>query len=129
MDIGGGSTEFIVGAGFEPLERESLQMGCIATTRRFFADGKLSQQALEGRPHRDHRRVPAVRSTYRTLGWQEAIGSSGTIKAIGEICAAMKLTNGAITAEALAEIRERLLAVRPHRGHPAAGPVRPIAGR
>jgi exopolyphosphatase / guanosine-5'-triphosphate,3'-diphosphate pyrophosphatase len=44
MDIGGGSTEFIVGEGFEPLERESLQMGCIATTRRFFADGKLSRK-------------------------------------------------------------------------------------
>ena len=48
IDIGGGSTEFIIGAGFEAIERESLQMGCIATTRRFFADGKLSKQALEG---------------------------------------------------------------------------------
>ena len=46
---------------------------------------------------------------YRSLGWQEALGSSGTHKAIGEICAAMKLTKGAITAEALPQLRDRLL--------------------
>jgi exopolyphosphatase / guanosine-5'-triphosphate,3'-diphosphate pyrophosphatase len=44
IDIGGGSTEFIIGEGFEPLERESLQMGCVATTRRFFGDGRLSRK-------------------------------------------------------------------------------------
>ena len=44
MDIGGGSTEFIIGEGFEALERESLQMGCVATTKRFFDNGKLSRK-------------------------------------------------------------------------------------
>src|SRR6185369_7987785 len=42
VDIGGGSTEFIIGQGFEALERESLQMGCVASTLRFFGDGKVS---------------------------------------------------------------------------------------
>jgi exopolyphosphatase/guanosine-5'-triphosphate,3'-diphosphate pyrophosphatase len=52
MDIGGGSTEFIIGAGTESLARESLQMGCIATTRRFFADGKLSKKRWKERAPR-----------------------------------------------------------------------------
>ena len=44
IDIGGGSTEFIIGRGFEPVERESLQAGCIASTRRFFPGGRLSRK-------------------------------------------------------------------------------------
>src|SRR5690606_24313880 len=44
MDIGGGSTEVIIGEGFEAVERESLQMGCIATTRRFFGDGRINRK-------------------------------------------------------------------------------------
>src|SRR3546814_16291256 len=47
--------------------------------------------------------------TYRALGWQEALGSSGTNKAIGEICAKMGLTKGAVTAQALPPVRDQLL--------------------
>ena len=46
---------------------------------------------------------------YKHLGWDEALGSSGTNKAIGDICVAMKLTKGDITRDALAAIRERML--------------------
>src|SRR5690606_2624571 len=49
---------------------------------------------------------------YRHLGWQETMGASGTIKAIGEVCANMKLTKGAVTAQALPHVRDRLLAAR-----------------
>jgi exopolyphosphatase/guanosine-5'-triphosphate,3'-diphosphate pyrophosphatase len=109
MDIGGGSTEFIVGAGFEPLERESLQMGCIATTRRFFADGRLSKKRWKDAQTEITAEFQQFAATYRRLGWQETFGSSGTIKAIGEIATAMKLTRGAITDTALDAIREQLL--------------------
>ena len=44
IDIGGGSTECIIGRGMQPLERESLQAGCIASTRRFFPSGRLSKK-------------------------------------------------------------------------------------
>jgi exopolyphosphatase/guanosine-5'-triphosphate,3'-diphosphate pyrophosphatase len=50
VDIGGGSTEFIIGENFEPLATESLQMGCVAYTQRFFADGVISAKALIRRP-------------------------------------------------------------------------------
>ena len=109
IDIGGGSTEFIIGAGFEAIERESLQMGCIATTRRFFADGKLSRKRWKEAKTEITAEFQQFGSTYRKLGWQEVFGSSGTIKAIGEVAAAMKLTRGSITDTALATIRDQLL--------------------
>ena len=109
IDIGGGSTECIIGRGMEPLERESLQAGCIASTRRFFPNGRLSKKKWKDALTEITAEFQQFASTYRSLGWDEAIGSSGTNKAIGEICAALKLTKGAITAEALPLVRERLL--------------------
>src|SRR4249919_3095594 len=96
MDIGGGSTEFIVGEGFEPLERESLQMGCIATTRRFFADGKLSRKRWKEAQTEISAEFQQFAATYRGHGWQEVFGSSGTIKAIADIAQKMKLTKGSV---------------------------------
>ncbi|SFK77411.1 exopolyphosphatase [Lysobacter sp. cf310] len=109
IDIGGGSTECIIGSGFEAIERESLQLGCIATTRRFFENGKLSKKKWRDALTEVTAEFQQFAGTYRALGWQEALGSSGTNKAIGEICAAMKLTKGAVTAEALPQVRDRLL--------------------
>lgn len=109
IDIGGGSTECIIGSGFEAIERESLQMGCIATTRRHFGDGKLSKRRWREALTEITAEFQQFASIYRSLGWDDAIGSSGTNKAIGDICAAMNLTKGAITAEALPVIRDRLL--------------------
>ncbi|MFT4248379.1 MAG: exopolyphosphatase [Pseudomonas sp.] len=109
IDIGGGSTEFIIGRGFETLERESLQAGCIASTRRFFPGGKLSRKKWKDALTEIGAEFQQFASLYRAIGWHEAVGSSGTHKAIGEICAAMKLTKGAITAEALPVLREELL--------------------
>ncbi|RXR05233.1 exopolyphosphatase [Pseudoxanthomonas composti] len=111
IDIGGGSTEFIIGRGFDPVERESIQVGCIASTRRFFPGGKLSKKRWKDALTEIAGELQQFATLYRDLGWQEAIGSSGTSKAIGEICAAMKLTKGAVTAEALPQVRDRLLQV------------------
>ena len=109
MDIGGGSTEFIIGQGYEAVERESLQMGCIATTRRFFADGKLSRKRWKEARTEITAEFQQFANTYRARGWHDAMGSSGTIKAICDISIAMKLTKVSITAESLGAIRERLL--------------------
>lgn len=109
VDIGGGSTECIIGSGFEALERESLQLGCVASTRRFFSNGKLSKKKWREALTEVTAEFQQFTGTYRALGWHEVIGSSGTNKAIGDICAAMKLTKGAVTAEALPQVRDRLL--------------------
>ncbi|MDH5823788.1 exopolyphosphatase [Luteimonas sp. RD2P54] len=110
IDIGGGSTECIIGAGFDTIERESLQVGCISTTRRFFGNGKLSRRRWRDALAEVSAEFQQFAAAYRELGWQEALGASGTNKAIGQICASMKLTKGAVTAEALPQVRERLLA-------------------
>lgn len=109
IDIGGGSTECIIGTGFEAIERESLQLGCVATTRRFFENGKLSKKKWREALTEVTAEFQQFSGTYRALGWNDALGSSGTNKAIGEICAALKLTKGAVTAEALPVLRDRLL--------------------
>ncbi|RNF85454.1 exopolyphosphatase [Montanilutibacter psychrotolerans] len=109
IDIGGGSTECIIGSGFEAIERESLQLGCIASTRRFFENGKLSRKRWKDALAEVTAEFQQFAGTYRALGWDEALGSSGTCKAIGDVCAAMKLTKGAITAEALPQLRDRML--------------------
>ena len=110
IDIGGGSTECIIGSGFDTLERESLQVGCVASTRRFFGNGKLSRRKWRDALVEVSAEFQQFAIAYRALGWHEALGASGTNKAIGEICAAMKLTKGAVTAEALPVVRDRLLA-------------------
>jgi len=109
MDIGGGSTEFIIGEGFEPLERESLQMGCVATTKRFFGDGVLSKKKWKEAQTEITAEFQQFSAAYRERGWQEVFGSSGTVKAIGEICTEMKLTQNVITEAALKQVREQLL--------------------
>ena len=109
IDIGGGSTECIIGSGLDAIERESLQLGCVATTARFFGDGRLGRQRWDDALVEVGAQLQQFAGIYRHLGWQETLGSSGTIKAVGEICAAMKLTKGAIVADALPKVRERLL--------------------
>ena len=78
-------------------------------TRRFFGDGKLSRKRWKQAQTEVAVEFQQFAGVYRALGWQEAMGSSGTIKAIGDICASMKLTKGAVTAQALPAVRDRLL--------------------
>lgn len=109
MDIGGGSTETIIGRGLEPIERESLQVGCVATSRRFFANGKITRKKWRQGLIEVAAEFQQFANAYRQLGWAEAIGSSGTIKAIGKVCKAMKLSNGEITPHALWSLREQVI--------------------
>jgi exopolyphosphatase/guanosine-5'-triphosphate,3'-diphosphate pyrophosphatase len=112
IDIGGGSTEFIIGTGFQPLERESLQMGCVATTRRFFPDGKLSPQRWQAGQIELAQQFQQFSAAYRTLGWDEAIGSSGTARAIAEMEATAGTSADAITRAGLERSVEALLRFR-----------------
>ncbi|WP_018873734.1 exopolyphosphatase [Thioalkalivibrio sp. ALJ16] len=82
MDIGGGSTEFIIGERFEPVLAESLEMGCVTFTRRFFADGKLNRKAFDAARLRAEQELQPIASAYRAAGWDQALGASGTILAL-----------------------------------------------
>lgn len=81
IDIGGGSTEFIIGKGFDPIEIESLQMGCVAFTKKFFNDGKISQKAMDDAISATQTELLSIVKRYKKTGWDNVIGSSGTIKA------------------------------------------------
>ena len=109
IDIGGGSTEFIIGQHFEALEKESLQMGCVASTLRFFEDGKLSPKRWQRAQSEIAVELQQFAADYRTQGWSETIGSSGTIKSIGSVIEASGWCDTGITRQALERMRSEML--------------------
>jgi exopolyphosphatase/guanosine-5'-triphosphate,3'-diphosphate pyrophosphatase len=108
MDIGGGSTEYIIGEGFEPLRVESLYMGCISMTRQFFADGSVSRKAWRRAVLAAQMELEPIEAEYRELGWEVAIGASGSIRGIAKLVNNMQ-QGDVITAEVLAELAEKLI--------------------
>jgi exopolyphosphatase/guanosine-5'-triphosphate,3'-diphosphate pyrophosphatase len=88
IDIGGGSTEFIIGKGFTPSHTESLHMGCVSMTLKAFADGQLSDSNFKIAELYARLELQTIESTYRRVGWTYATGASGTIKAIGKVLSA-----------------------------------------
>lgn len=109
VDIGGGSTECIIGVDAEPLRRESLQMGCVSITREFFADGRVTRHAMRAARIHCAERIAAEVRAFRRLGWEYAVGTSGTAKSLAAISAAMQ-GSPQLTAASLAGIENALLA-------------------
>jgi len=109
IDIGGGSTELVIGQGSEPLEMESLQYGCVSLTRRFFGDGRLSRKRWNKALSSVLADMQELRLRYLRAGWDTAIGSSGTIRAVETICQRLGWVERDITADALQMLADRLL--------------------
>ncbi|WP_296934169.1 exopolyphosphatase [uncultured Marinobacter sp.] len=109
IDIGGGSTEFIIGQRFEPQELESLHMGCVSFRNRYFPDGKITRRQMDKAVTHAEQELLNIRQHYRSVGWQSAVGSSGSIKAIASVLATLKITDGTITLAAMQELRKRLV--------------------
>src|SRR5882724_11810582 len=82
VDIGGGSTECIIGRGFEPLATDSLDMGCVTWSLRHFPDGRVTKKTMERARLAARLEVRPIRRRYRKLGWSTCLGSSGTILAV-----------------------------------------------
>jgi len=85
VDIGGGSTEFIIGKRHDPLLMESLYMGCVSYTLRFFPDRKIDKKRLREAQIAAAKEIELIAHDYRRMGWKEAIGSSGSARAIADI--------------------------------------------
>lgn len=109
IDIGGGSTEFIIGAGFKPRKMESLHMGCVSYSERFFPAGKITKHGLHDAEVQARLEIQAIASEFADHHWQEAVGSSGTAKALSEILEQNQFSDRGITAEGLARLRSALL--------------------
>jgi exopolyphosphatase/guanosine-5'-triphosphate,3'-diphosphate pyrophosphatase len=109
IDIGGGSTEFIVGRGLEPERLESLKIGCVGMTQRFFADGDLDAKAFAAAETHARAEIEAIASAFARSSWSEAYASSGTALALAEILESNGLSSGGITPEGLARLRKRMI--------------------
>ena len=106
LDIGGGSTELIIGEGLSPLELESLQMGCVSSSECYFRDGKISAKRIARARLAARLELEPVQAAFRSRGWEQTAGSSGTIRAIGDALREMDPQATAITPAGI----ERLLA-------------------
>jgi exopolyphosphatase/guanosine-5'-triphosphate,3'-diphosphate pyrophosphatase len=97
VDIGGGSTEFIIGRNFQPRLLESLYMGCISYTLRYFPGGRVTKKAMKDAELAARKELEAIGHAYREAGWEEAVGSSGTAKAIVDLLEMNGLNPGGVT--------------------------------
>jgi exopolyphosphatase/guanosine-5'-triphosphate,3'-diphosphate pyrophosphatase len=110
VDIGGGSTEFIVGRGLEPQMLESLKIGCVGMSQRFFGDGALTADAFDEAETAARAEIEAIARDFDSGHWRVAFASSGTALAIAEILEQNGMSAGGITPEGLARLRHRLIA-------------------
>ena len=108
VDIGGGSTELIIGHGLKPHERESLHMGCVNYSQRFFAGGAIDKAALKAAEMAARVEVERVAREFSRDNWQQAIGSSGTARALREVLEQCGWSARGITADGLAQLRSAL---------------------
>ncbi|MDP2821567.1 MAG: exopolyphosphatase [Sulfuritalea sp.] len=109
VDIGGGSTEFIIGQNIDPIRLESLYMGCVSYSLRFFPDGRVDKRAFKEAELAARRELQAIVHAYRETGWDEAIGSSGTAKAIVDLLELNGFSDHGLTREGLEKLRNELL--------------------
>ncbi len=109
MDIGGGSTEFIIGEKFETIQRESLFMGCVTMSKKYFADGVVKNKNLRRAEIAARLELQAIAEDYRQLGWEKVIGASGTIRSIDKIVRGQGWSSAGITYESMQKLRAALL--------------------
>jgi exopolyphosphatase/guanosine-5'-triphosphate,3'-diphosphate pyrophosphatase len=112
IDVGGGSTELVVGEGYDVLEASSLYMGCVSYSRTFFSEGRISSKGLERAVLSARMELEPLERRYRALDWEEAIGTSGTVLAIEGILRAQGWARRGVTREGLGKLREAVLGVK-----------------
>jgi exopolyphosphatase/guanosine-5'-triphosphate,3'-diphosphate pyrophosphatase len=112
IDIGGGSTEFIIGKNFEPSSLESLNIGSVSVTQRFFAHNQLSEKYWKQANTALRLEIMPIENKFDNGHWTRAIGSSGTIKATRKIIGELQLEKFGISLYALHQIRDRMIAAK-----------------
>ncbi|HVR94856.1 MAG TPA: Ppx/GppA phosphatase family protein [Casimicrobiaceae bacterium] len=121
IDIGGGSTELIIGRGLEPERLESLRIGCVGMTQRFFPNGKVTAGAFDAAETAARVEIEAIASEFGPSHWRDAFASSGTAAALAEILEQNAFSPRGITPVGLARLKKRLIqAGNVHRLHVSA---------
>ncbi|MFK0569977.1 exopolyphosphatase [Endozoicomonas sp.] len=108
MDIGGGSTEFVIGERFEPKLMESLHMGCVVFTDRFFGSGELTPQRFQSAYYAARLELLNIEKAFTRQGWVDAVGSSGSIRAVSSILQATGESE-TITRDSLEMLKQKVL--------------------
>ena len=109
IDIGGGSTEVIIGQEFRPVLMSSLSMGCVSYTRRFFPDGKITESQMQQAILAARREIETIARSYKKAGWQEAYGSSGTAKGLLAVLEETGMSPKGITREGMERLKTKLI--------------------
>ena len=107
IDIGGRSTEMILGRGLQPTQAESFAVGSVSLTLQHFADGRLTAEAFRAAQVAAGAELEEALEPFAPPHWREALGSSGTAGAVSQLLAASGVTDGAITPEGLRWLIER----------------------
>jgi exopolyphosphatase/guanosine-5'-triphosphate,3'-diphosphate pyrophosphatase len=110
VDIGGASTELIVGRGFFADSAESFKVGCVNNTLRYFGNGQLDRGAFKRAQIAAAAELEEAIEQFSRPRWDEAYGSSGTAGAISEILQAEGWTDGTITADGLVRLKQAMIA-------------------
>src|ERR1700733_1461932 len=110
IDIGGGSTQGVIGEGFNPLLLESLSVGCVGLSAICFDDGKISEKRFERARTAVRLELEPIQEAYRKLGWLQAFGSSGTVRVIGDVLRRLNPESPRITVDNLRSPAARVLA-------------------
>ena len=109
VDIGGGSTELIIGEGGHTKQLESLRMGCVSMTNQFFDDGELTEKRMKKARMAARVELEPIAERYKSTAWEQALGSSGTIRALADLGRNFGSTDGSITSAVLENIVEHAL--------------------
>lgn len=112
IDIGGGSTELIIGKSYEPKLLESLYIGCVSHSMRFFPNGNIDAHAFKEAELAARREIQVISGAYLKSGWKQVIGSSGTARALADIITDNDFDfggNGSITRNGLRAMKKHLL--------------------
>jgi exopolyphosphatase/guanosine-5'-triphosphate,3'-diphosphate pyrophosphatase len=112
IDIGGGSTELIIGENRKPIQLESIDMGCVSITKKFFSDGFISESKLKKADIYARRNIYPIRQDYLTSGWEQCVGTSGSIRSISRVLLMSGITDGTITDKGLKQLLLQILELK-----------------
>lgn len=109
MDIGGSSTEYIIGEQNVPHTKESLNMGCVTVSQNFFRKGRISRKAFKQAMLFAGQQLEPFQGKFNSRHWQEAIGASGSLKAVSNVLQSMGWSDNGITMSGLEQLVAHLL--------------------
>lgn len=109
IDIGGGSTEFVIGERFKPKALESLHMGCVSYNDRYFADGELSEGNFNRAIAAARKELQSIKGRYKFIGWENTVGSSGTNRAVSRVLENYGLSDSGVDSEGLSRLKKIMI--------------------